>query len=279
MRKQKVTRRDFLRAGTAAGLGLTLAGLAEAAAKKKIPIGLQVYSLREQAAKDLPGVLETVAKMGYKGVEFAGYYNHEAPALRKMLDANGLVCCGTHAQYDTLKPDKIDATIEFNKVIGNKYLIVPYMPAAGRQVWLDRAKEFNELAEKVKPHGMLVGYHAHAHDFEKVEGGQRAWDVFFGNTKREVVMQMDTGNCLDGKADPVAVLKQYPGRAVTIHLKEHGGDAHTVIGQGEVKWADVFRLCEADVTEWYIVEHERGGADSIGDVKRCLDELRKMGKL
>jgi sugar phosphate isomerase/epimerase len=100
--------------------------------------------------------------MGYVGVEFAGYYDRSADQLRKMLDDNGLVCCGTHTGLDTLLGDKLQPTIEFNKTLGNKYLVVPSLPekyTASRQAWLDTAKVFNELAEKVKPHGMLVGYH------------------------------------------------------------------------------------------------------------------------
>jgi sugar phosphate isomerase/epimerase len=91
-------------------------------------------------------------------------------------------------------------------------------------------------------------------------------------------MQLDTGNCIGGGGDPIAVLKKYPGQNVTIHLKEHGGDKKAVIGDGTVKWDEVFKLCETiGGTEWYVVEHERGG-DSLGNVKRCLENLRKMGK-
>jgi sugar phosphate isomerase/epimerase len=276
----EISRRAFVKKGvltaTAVSLGTRWAHVAQAAAGK-IPIGVQLYSVREQCAKDLPAVLKAVGEMGYKGVEFAGYYNRSAKDLRKMLDDNGLVCCGTHTALNTVQDDNIKATIEFNQILGNKYLIVPSMTANSRAGWLEKAKQFNELADKLLADRMLTGYHAHAGDFKKFEG-ETAWDLFFGNTKKSVVMQLDTGNCMDGEADPVALLKKYSGRAVTIHLKEHGGNARTVIGEGEVKWKDVFDLCEASSTEWYIVEHERGGPDSVSDVKRCLEALKKMGK-
>ena len=92
-------------------------------------------------------------------------------------------------------------------------------------------------------------------------------------------MQMDTGNCLDGGADPIAVLKKYPGRAITVHLKESGGAKEAVIGGGDVKWKEFFECCETvGKTEWYIVEHERGGKDPVADVKKCLEALKGMGK-
>jgi sugar phosphate isomerase/epimerase len=281
---QSVSRRHFIKTGAAGlvatGLASTVLRAAQEGASKKIPIGLQLYSVRHQCAKDLPGVLKAVGEMGYKGVEFAGYYNRKAEELRKLLDADGLVCCGTHTGLDTLLGDALKRTVEFNKTLGNQYLIVPGMLGSrtrSRQAWIDNARLFNELADKVKEDGMRVGYHAHGGDFKKY-GGQTAWDIFFSSAKPEVIMQMDTGNCMEGGGDPVAILKKFPGRATTIHLKEHGGGPHAVIGEGDVKWKEVFELCEAGGTKWYIVEHERGGPDPLGDVKRCLESLHKMGK-
>lgn len=273
-----ITRRDFVRLGTAlAGGALALPRIASAAGSK-IPIGLQLYSVRHECEKDLPAVIKAVAEMGYKGVEFAGYYKRSAAELRKLLDDHGLVCCGTHTPRPSINPDQLDATVEFNKTLGNKYLVVPSIKCKTKAEWLDQAKYFNEAADKVKAHGMLVGYHAHGHDFEPMEG-EVPWHLFFGNTKKEVIMQLDTGNCMGGGADPVEVLKRYPGRAVTIHLKEHGGTPETVIGGGEVKWQDVFAFCEKDGgTQWYIVEHERKRPDPIAEVRRCLEALRGMGK-
>ncbi len=282
-----VTRREFLLASAVgmAGLGMGLAGCSccccggsKGGQAKKIPLGLQLYSLREQCRTDLPGMLAAVSKIGYKGVEFAGYHDRTAPQLRKMLDDNGLVACGTHTPYETVLGDKLKATIEFNRVLGNRFLIVPWMEGKSKQEWLDKAKLFNELADKVKPEGMWIGYHAHAHDFEKFDGIS-AWDLFFGNTKPEVIMQLDTANCCDGKADPVAVLKQYPGRARTIHIKAYGGGPDAVIGEDAIHWPEVFALCETQGrTEWYILEHE-SGKDPLDAVRRSFEALKKMGKV
>ena len=93
-----------------------------------IPIALQLYCVREDCEKDLAAVLDAVAEMGYEGVEFAGYYDRGAEELRQMLDARGLVCCGTHTRIDTLLGDALAETIAFNKTLGNPFLIVPGLP-------------------------------------------------------------------------------------------------------------------------------------------------------
>jgi sugar phosphate isomerase/epimerase len=269
--------------GAGAGLvrlnGFGAPALEAAAPKKKIPGGVQLYSVREQAAKDLPAVLEAIGKMGYKGVEFAGYYGWESKPkeLRQLLDANGLKCCGTHTGLETVTGDKLKATAELHATLGNSFLIVPSLVAADAAGWLDMAKRFNDIAAKAKELGMRVGYHAHAHDFHKL-GDKTSWEIFFDNTSPDVIMQLDTGNCLQGGGDPVAILKKYPGRSASVHLKEYGGPEAAVIGQGVVAWNDVFQVCETTGgTVWYVVEHEVG-ADPMGSIKGCLDGLRKMGR-
>jgi sugar phosphate isomerase/epimerase len=275
-----VTRRQFLQrsiAGLAgAGLGLSLA--AAKAAAKKIPLGLQLYSLRDQCKTDLPGMLKAVSNIGYKGVEFAGYHGRSAAELRKMLDDNGLVACGTHTPYESVLPDKLSETIQFNRTIGNKFLVVPWMEAKSKQDWLEKAKMFNELCEKLKPEGMFIGYHAHAHDFETFEG-ESAWDIFFGQTKPGVIMQLDTSNCCEGGADPVAVLHKYPGRVRSIHIKANGGGPDAVIGEDKINWPEVFAFCETKGgTQWYVLEHE-SGSDPLKAVTRSFEALKKFGKV
>jgi sugar phosphate isomerase/epimerase len=278
----ETTRREFLRAGAvgAAGLGLGLAGCRSSGERRharKIPVGLELYSLREQCKTDLPGMLAAVSKIGYKGVEFAGYHGRSAAELRKLLDDNGLVACGTHTGYETVLGDKLKQTVEFNRIIGNKFLIVPSMQARSKQEWLDKARLFNEISDQVKPDGMWVGYHAHAHDFQKFDGIS-GWDLFFGNTKPEVIMQLDTGNCCDGGADPVAVLRRYPGRARSIHIKAYGGGPDAVIGEDKLNWPEIFAWCETQGgTQWYVLEHE-SLTDPLNAVKRSFEAFRKMGR-
>jgi len=267
-------------AGLAALLAMGLPRIASAQGKK-IPVALQMYSLRNECAKDLPGMLEAVAKIGFAGVEFAGYHGRSAADLKKLLDANGLKCCGTHTGLNTIMGDALKATVEFNQTIGNPRLIVPSLPherVASAQACKDTAKLLTETAAKVKDQGMFVGYHAHGGDFKKFDG-ETVWDLIFSNSGSAVIMQLDTSNCLGGGGDPVAILKKYPGRAKTVHLKEFGGPKDAVIGQGVVKWDEVFAICESTGgTEWYIVEHESGPAP-LESVKGCFEALKKMGKV
>jgi sugar phosphate isomerase/epimerase len=252
----------------------------DAAPRDKTPIGLQLYSVRSECAKDLPGVLAKVAKMGYQGVEFAGYYDYKAKDLRKLLDDNHLVCCGTHTAWETLADDKLAETIEFNKVLGNKFLICPWLQPNEKnpkEAWLAYAKRFNVLAEKVKSHKMWVGYHAHQHDFAPV-GDTTGWDLIASNTSKDVIMQLDLGNCMDGKGDPVTYLQRYPGRAVTIHIKEHSDtNKKAMIGEGDVKWAEVFKLLRtAGNTQWYIIEEEKDTVPPLEGAQISINNLKKL---
>jgi len=138
----------------------------------------------------------------------------------------------------------------------------------------------NEIAGKVEVEGMLVGYHNHAIEFQPVNG-DLPWDVFFGATVPDVVMQLDTGNAMHGGVSSdgiLEILKRYPGRAVTVHLKEFSStDEKALIGEGDTRWKDFFSLCETvGGTEWYIVEQESYAYSPLECVKLCVDNLREM---
>jgi len=248
----------------------------------RIPIALQLYSVRHEMEKSVPATLEAVAEMGYEGVEFAGYFGYSAEDLRVLLDKVGLRCAGTHTRLDTLAPENLAETVRYNRALGNKYLIVPSLPkeaSASRQAWLGTARLFSDFAERVAPEGMMVGYHNHFVEFQPLDG-ELPMDTFFGNTRKDVVMQLDLGNAIHGGGDPLSFLIKYPQRSQTIHLKEYAsGYDKALIGEGEVDWAQTFRLCEEQgVTEWYIVEQESYAFPPLECVRRCLENLRAMGK-
>jgi len=249
----------------------------------KIPIGVQLYSVREDCAKDLAGTIKAVAKMGYAGVEFAGYHNFTAPQIRKMLDDNNLKCCGTHIGLDKLLGDELPKTIEYHKAIGCRHLIVPWMPEDRRNTraaTTATAKVFNEIADKLKAHGMVTGYHTHDCDVKPIEGGVSAWEILADNTNTGVALQLDTANSMHGGADPIVLLKKYPGRAITVHLKEFSKtNAKVVLGEGDVQLQPFMAYCEDGAgTEWFIVEHETQGMPALESVDKCLQNLRKLGK-
>jgi sugar phosphate isomerase/epimerase len=253
----------------------------------KIPVALQLYAVRGEVQKDLPATLQSVAKLGYVGAEPWGY-NGEAvewmgrPAreVRKLYDDNGLKCCGIHLTTGALLGDNLKRTIELNATLGNSFLIVAMDKdrMSSKAGIMELAKILNEVADKLKPHNMLTGYHAHGFDFALVEG-QIAWDVLFSNTRKEVIMQMDIGNCMSGGGDPIAMLRKFPGRALSVHLKDFGGPPDSVIGEGKADWPTVFDLCEkTHKTQWYVVEECSKDGTGFEFPKRALANLRKMGK-
>lgn len=278
-----IPRRELLRMGAAGAAAAWAAARAKLGlAAGKVPIGVQLYSVRHDCEKDLPGTLKAVKGFGYEAVEFAGYYGRSAAELRKILDDTGLECCGTHTALDTLEGDALPKTVEYSAAIGNRLLICPWIPEERRKTaedWMKLAEEFDAMADRVAPAGMRVGYHNHNVEFTPLDG-QTPWDIFFGGTKKAVIQQVDIGNCLDGGGDPVDLIRRYPGRTVTIHIKEYSKTKpDAVIGEGDVPWKAVFDACETvGGTEWYIVEYEHEDQPALPAVGRCLANLRKMGR-
>jgi len=253
----------------------------------KIPIGLQLFSVRGECQKDLAATLKTVADLGYVAAEPWGYggealewMGSSASDIRKMLDDNGLTCCGIHLQTGALMGDNLARTIEFNQILGNHFLII----AADKQR-MSSAETIMELkgilenaADIAKPEGLFTGYHAHGFDFDKIDG-RTSWEILFSNLRDDIIMQMDVGNCASGGGDPIAMLRKFTGRARSVHLKEFNAPEGGTIGDGEMDWPEIFRLCENEHdTEWYVVEE--CGPQGLGyDVpRRALEALRGMGR-
>jgi sugar phosphate isomerase/epimerase len=197
-----------------------------------------------------------------------------------MLDVAGLACCGMHMRTEALVGDALARTVELNRILGNRFLVVAsdrerMSTAAGIR---ELARILDGAARSVAGEGMYVGYHAHGFDFARVDGAI-AWDTLFSSTRAEVIMQLDNGNCASGGGDPIATLRRFPGRVRSMHLKEHGAAPGGSIGDGEMDWAETFRLCETTQnTEWYVVEE--GSADGTGFEMpaRAWEALRRMGK-
>lgn len=244
----------------------------------KIPVGVQLYSVRQDFDQDPKGTLEAISKMGYEGVEFAGNFKHDVKQLAAWLNEFGLKCCGWHIPFDLVQDDKLEESIEVCKTLGCGYAIIPWLNAGTIAEWEERAAFFNTLADKLAKHGIVTGYHNHAHEFVAIDG-KLPWDVFFGNTKREVSMQLDVGNAASGGADVVSVLKAWPGRAQTVHLKPYSkvGGYEPLIGEDDQPWAEISKLCEeTQGTKWYIVEYECDGIAALEAVDRCLKAWKAM---
>lgn len=246
-------------------------------------IGLQLFSIREACARDLPGTLKAVAEMGYEGVEFAGYYGRSASELRELLDKFGLEPAGTHIGIDAIRDEKLEETIRFHRELGLKYLIVPWIPEDmrnSRDSWLRTARFFNLVSEKVKREGFLVGYHNHTEEFKRFDG-ETGWEIFAKATVPEVVLQLDVGNAMHGGVsmdDILGYIRRFPGRSGTIHLKEFSRrDPQAILGEGEVRWRELLEAClKVGGTEWFIVEQESYKYPPLECVKLCLRNLKQI---
>jgi len=232
---------------------------------KKLPIALQLYSVRGDCAKDFDAALAQVAKMGFEGVEFAGYhkYDRKAKELRQKLDDLNLKVAATHIGTDSFRGAALQRTIEFHQIIGCRFLIVP-----GDRDFTDPEKSkalaetFNQTAVALKPLSMACGYHNHTGEFKK-EGDKTYWDLFAERTSKDVILQQDCGWTADAGLDPVEMMKRYPGRMKSTHFKptvvgkDRGKGKKAFIGQDSVDWAAVLAGCrEFGGTEWITLEQE-----------------------
>jgi sugar phosphate isomerase/epimerase len=277
-----MNRRTFLKLSAAATLtaaGNRMVFAAQNYGGKTVPIALQLYTIGADLRRDMAGSLAAIAKLGYKGVEFAGFNNVAAKDIRKMLDDNGLKCVGCHTGLNTLQGEEFERTVEFNRIIGNPRLIAPSLAASytnSRMSIEGAADIFNGIAEKLKPMGMRTGFHCHPGEFKAIEGST-VWDIFFARAGRDVIMQCDLGHMGTAGADQVAYLNKFPGRASTVHVKP----AHAAPLLGDAadtnKWPEIFKACEsAGGTEWYIIEYDGGSMDKV---VRTMEVLRRWGKV
>jgi sugar phosphate isomerase/epimerase len=241
--------------------------------------------VRDDCAKDFDAALAQLAKMGFTGVEFAGYHNYsgKAKALRQKLDDLNLVPAGTHIGTGSFRGDELKRTIEFHHVLGCKFLIVP-----GDKDFTDPEKSkalaetFNQTAVALKPMGMFCGYHNHKHEFDK-DGGKTYWDLFAERTSQDVVLQQDCGWTADAGLNPAELVRRYPGRTKITHFKptvvNNQPGKQPILGQDSVDWVAVLAACrEAGGTEWITVEQEiyPDGKSPMACTELSLAGLKKI---
>jgi sugar phosphate isomerase/epimerase len=244
----------------------------------RIPVALQLFSVREQCERDLPGTLSQVAAIGYEGVELAGTYGHAPDHVRALLNERRLQCCAAHVTFESLLGAELQRTIDFHKALGNRNLIVPGLPeqaTRSRQSWLATAGVFTETAHKLQQHGLRLGYHNHALEFKPLDN-ELPWITFFRNTPREVFIELDLGNAGYGGADPVAMLKRFPGRTRFVHVKDYTAkEADLMIGAGVMNWREFFPICQTVAgTDWFVIEHDSDPAAHLADIRESLQRFR-----
>lgn len=249
----------------------------------RIPLAVQLYSLREDCALDLPGTLKSVADMGYEAVEFAGYYGYSAQDLKVMLDDLGLKCAGTHTSLVSVQGEELKRTAEFNAILGNPYLVVPgvnHENYAGREGAARLGEELSQASVAAGEFGARVGYHNHSWEFKTLPDGGVPMDIIFEKADASVILQGDTGNAQEGAGDCTPLLEKYKNRAVTVHLKPFAADfSKYFVGEDETNWSGVFTALSGGATVYYIVEQERYPEPLTPKecVARCLKNLKAMG--
>lgn len=217
--------------------------------------------------------------MGYDGVEISGIrWDTSGREIRKMLDDLGLGCCGMHTILEGLSGDGLARSIDYAVNLGTKFILLPWLfepqRPSTREGWLKLADLLNGVAARLKPLGLRVGYHHHDFEFVPV-GKNQPFDLVFGHTTPDVFVQIDTGNAVGAGQDPVFLMKRYPRREATIHLKEYPKELE--IGQGRVQWKEILAACETiGGTEWYVIEDEVYPQAPLAKMAGLLKTLREF---
>ncbi len=282
MPHSKFSRRSFL--ALSAALPWVLGGVASGVAPSgKVPVGLELYSVRDELQKDPQGTVRAVAKMGYQDVEFYAPYlewsEDQAKQMRKLLDELGIHCYSTHNDEDFFSDSKIQKARDLNKILGSRYMVLAWSdPKPSLEGWKKVAETLNSAAEKLAPAGLKVGYHNHDAEWKPVEG-KRPIEVIASNTKPSVMLQLDVGTCLEAGADPVAWIKSNPGRIRSIHCKDWSPDPNvgykTLFGEGKADWKAIFQAAENQGgIEFYLIEQEGSRYPELETARRCLEAFR-----
>ena len=241
----------------------------------KIPVGLQMYTVRDVCEKDFIGALRQVADIGYAGIELAGTYGLSASELRDVLNELNLKCPGNH----TGERD-VDKLVAFNQTIGCTYIGGPALPPGGfpkdEASCLAAAKHMNEVGAAYKARGLHLYYHNHAHEFEQVNG-KYILDIFYENTHPDLVYaEIDVFWVQYANVDPAAYLRKYPGRCPLVHIKDmDAGGGMVDLGKGVIPWHELLdAAATAGVTHWF-AEHDEP-VDPMAFAKSAVTYLQAL---
>jgi sugar phosphate isomerase/epimerase len=273
MAQPTLSRRSFL------ALSAMLPWSLRAYASKSIPVGLELYSVRNALKDDLTGTVRIVAQMGYQCVEFyAPYFDWteaQTKEMKKLLDDLGIRCFSTHNSSSYFSPENLKRARDMNLVLGSKYVVMSSsQPKPGLDGWKEVADTLNFAADQLEPAGLKAGYHNHQLEFTPVEG-KRPIEVLAKNTKSSVMLQLDVGTCLEAGSDPVAWIRANPGRIRSVHCKDWSpdpGKGYTVLfGEGAADWKNIFAAAESvGGVEYYLVEQEGSRFSEFDTAKKCL---------
>jgi sugar phosphate isomerase/epimerase len=249
----------------------------------QIPVGLELYSVRNALKADPMGTVRAVAGLGYQCVEFYAPYfewtETQTKDMRKLMDDLGIRCYSTHNDSSFFAADKLSRAADMNHILGCKYMV---MSSAGNNAdpdyWRTVAETLNHVSEQLEPHSLKTGYHNHQFEFT-LNNGRRPIEILAKNTKPSVMLQLDVGTCIEAGSDPVAWIRANPGRIRSLHLKEWSpepGKGYTVLfGEGVAKWNAIFEAAETvGGVEYYLIEQEGSRFSELETAKKCLDAFR-----
>lgn len=251
---------------------------------KRMGIGLQLYTVRQEMEHDFEGTLRQVAAMGYEGVEFAGYGGIPAEDMRKLLAELGLKAIGSHIPLTRLQ-HALDEEIDYLLTIGGRYAICPWLAAEDRadtEAWKRLFGQLNVFSRQVKDRGLRMAYHNHDFEFNDRIGERTAFDVLFASVPEDdLLVEMDTGWIQFSGFDPVAYLNAYAGRTPLVHLKDYlrtgtaGGIPTVELGKGELPLMNIMQAASDAGAEWLIVEQDRCDNPPLQSVEESFIWLKE----
>lgn len=225
-------------------------------------LGVQLYTVRNEMAKDVGATLARVAEIGYREVEFAGYFDHPPSRTRALLDAAGLRAPSTHLGVEALRDDP-EPVFEAATTMGHEWLVVASVPNEMRSTlddWRRTAELFNRIGEAAHGAGLRFGYHNHDVEIHPMQG-RMPLDVLMESTDPELVdLELDLFWITEGGADPISFMERWPGRVKLVHVKDRTAGGRMVdVGAGVIDFAEIFSRPEAGIIRHYFVEHDQPG--------------------
>jgi sugar phosphate isomerase/epimerase len=248
----------------------------------KLPIALQLYTVRDDAGKDFAGTIKKVAEIGYSGVELAGHGGLSVQALKTLLDDNGLRIAGSHIGIDALEKE-ISKVIDENLALGNPNIVVPYLSEdrrADSAGYKKVAEALNGFGETLHAHGLNLAYHNHAFEFETLDNGQNGMQILLDETDPALVKaEIDTYWVLVGGHDPVAFVKKYAGRVILMHIKDRNPEdgSFAEVGTGDLPLDGLVDVAPSVGASWLIVEQDVCKRPPLEAVTISYNNLKAKG--
>jgi len=248
-----------------------------------IPVGLQLYTLREETKHDFIGTLRKVAELGYRAVEFAGYGGIPAMEMKQVLGDLGLAAPSSHVGLQLLD-NELQQQIEYSLEIGAKYIVCPWLDEKllqEEESFQQLMEKFARIGEEVKRSGLQFAYHNHAFEFQTASTGGPILDRMYQSVSSDLMKaELDLYWVKKGGYDPKAYLLSYKGRAPLIHVKDMADDAEGTfaeVGHGIIDYKPIFEAAEEAGVEYYIVEQDRCQRPALESVRMSIEYLKSIG--